>query len=187
MCNQEQNSMLSEVLKDFVFPFLVGLTSYVLVAKIDEWKTRKKHSRLGVAIMASLIEEVKNGIGILNHFEASKDLPTTFIPNKSWSGTATVNDDVLLRIIEVDKDIKHEHYPPTDIRIHCKNYFDMMASQWNSNIMSLEKNTPQQIVIAQAQSMITNGKYLEAAQGVLAMLETTKKLLKNNSNKIIPS
>jgi hypothetical protein len=186
MSNQDESLILYEVLKELVLPFLVGLTSYLLVAKIDEWKSRKKHSRLGVAIMASLIEEVKTGISILNHFETSKELPILFIPNKSWYGNATVNDDVLLRIIEVDKVIKYKHFPPSEIRIHCKNYFEMMASQWNNNIMSLEKNTPPLNVIAQAQGMLTKGEYLKAAISVLAMLERTKELLKDNAKKVIP-
>jgi hypothetical protein len=186
MLNQCKSTILSNVLNDFVIPFLVGVTSYILIAKLDDWKNRKKHSRLGVAIIGSLIEEVKTGITILNQFQATNELPLTFIPTKSWSGNATVNDDILLRIIKVDKDVKHKHFPPSEILIHCKNYFEMMATQWNNNIILLEKNTPPEIVIGQAKGMLQHGNFLIAAQGVLAMLETTVKLLKANSQKTFP-
>ena len=178
--------ILSDFFNDFVIPFLVGVTSYILIAKIDDCKNRKKHSRLGVAIIGSLIEEVKTGIAIMNQFQATNELPLTFIPTKSWSGNATVNDDILLRIIEVDKDVKHKHFPPSEILIHCKNYFEMMATQWNNNIISLEKNTPPEIVIVQAKGMLQHGNFLIAAQGVLAMLETTKRLLNGNLVRFCP-
>ena len=79
----------SDFFKIFVGPFFVGLTSYILIAKCDEWKTRKKQSKIGVSIIDSLIEEVNTGIRIFYQFNNQKDLPTAYLPNKSWSGIST--------------------------------------------------------------------------------------------------
>lgn len=185
MCHSQNNTIM-EILKGFIGPIFIGFLSYLLTAKLDDWKNRKKQSKLGVAIMDSLIEEVTNGIGILTHFQNSNELPTVFMPNKSWNGQSTINDEILLRIIEVSENIQPDNFPPKDIRIHCKNYFDMIAGQWNSNINSLEKNVSPQIVIATANGYVGERRFLEASLGVLGMLNQTRTLLLKNVKRTIP-
>lgn len=180
MCHCHSNFIL-EILKGISGPIFIGFLSYVITAKLDDSKNRRKQSKLGVAIMDSLIEEVENGVGILTQYQNSTELPTVFMPTKSWNGQTTINDEVLLRIIEAD------HFPPKDIRIHCKNYFDMIALQWNQNINSLEKGVPVALVISVARLLASNGSQtLEGSKGVLKMLQQTRTLLFNNSKTVIP-
>jgi hypothetical protein len=186
MCPNGGNNLLTEIVKDFLMPLSIGVISYILFAKMDQWKTRKKHSRLGVAIMDSLIEEVNNGIIILKYFIQNDDLPKCLLPNKSWSGLQTINDDVLLRIIEVSKDKMAEHFPPKEIRIHCKNYFDIMTNEWNKYLTDSGEIKPPEIRMAFAKSLINERRFLEAAEKVLKMLEQTRLLLNENVNRIIP-
>lgn len=176
----------SDFFKIFVGPFFVGLTSYILIAKCDEWKTRKKQSKIGVSIIDSLIEEVNTGISIFHQFNNEKDLPTAYLPNKSWSGISTINDDVLLRIIEVSENINVNHFPPKEIRIHCKNYFEMIAGQWNANVQSINESTPNVIIINTADKLINQSRFLDAAIGVQKMLNQTRELLLKNSKKTFP-
>ena len=92
---------------------------------------------------------------------------------------ATINDDILLRIIEVSKDKIVGIYHPKDIRIHCKNYFDHITCSWNDNL-SAPFNT------LFAQNLIQKGGYLTAAKDVLIMLEQTQMLLLKNSKETFP-
>lgn len=186
MCHCHSNFIL-DILKGISGPIFIGFLSYVITAKLDDWKNRRKQSKLGVAIMDSLIEEVENGIRILTHYQNSNEVPTVFMPTKSWNGQTTINDEVLLRIIETSENIKADHFPPKDIRIHCKNYFDMIAGQWNQNINSLEKGVPVALVISMARQLASNGSQtLEGSKGVLKMLQQTRTLLLNNSKTVIP-
>ena len=50
-----------------VFPFFVAIACYVLFDRLGEWKQRRRTSKLGVAIIESLVEEVRNGLDILNN------------------------------------------------------------------------------------------------------------------------
>lgn len=180
MCCLHEDVALVEIVKDFIFPIGVGLITYLLFAKLDEWKKRRSQSRLGVAIIDALIEEVKNGIKILDRFIKTQQPSGSALPRKSWTGMNTISDDVLLRIIEVSKDVAPKNFPPKDIRIHCKNYFDHMAPTWDiveSGQTGWEST---------AASAITTAKYPEAARGVLMMLEQTKGLLETNSRRMMP-
>lgn len=177
MCCVQEDIAFVEILKDFVFPICVGLITYLLFAKLDDWKKRRSQSRLGVAIIDALIEEVKNGIEILDRFIKTQKPSGVALPRKSWSGMNTISDDVLLRIIEVSKDVTPEDFPPKDIRIHCKNYFDHMAPTWDT----IESGQPDWH--KRAAGLI---RYPEAAKGVLTMLEQTRKLLETNSNRMMP-
>lgn len=174
-----------DITKDILLPLTIGVISYLLFAKFDQWKIRKKQSRLGEAVIDSLIEEVRNGIAILENFATKDELTSHYLPSKSWNGMQTINDDVLLRIIEVTKDKVPDHFPPREIRIHCKNYFDIMADQWNHNVALIGKQSHNQ-TITFASDLINERRYLEAAKGVLKMLLQTKILLKENADKLMP-
>ena len=117
--------------------------------------------------MESLLEEVNNGINIMKNQQL---IP---LPVKSWNGVTTVSDDVLLRIIAVSRNKKSVGFTPQEIRIHCKNYFEYMATNWETAIKS---NSPQNI-----QSL---GGYVQAAERVRDMLVQCRNLLEENATKV---
>lgn len=164
--------MRGVIIDNFALPFAVAVITYWLIKKHDERINRKNYSTLGVAIMESLLEEVNNGIKIMKNQQL---IP---LPVKSWNGIMTVSDDVLLRIIGVARNKKSIGFAPKEIRIHCKNYFEFMATNWETAIKS---NSPQNI-----QSLINQGKYVQAAEGVRDMLVQCRDLLEENAKKMFP-
>lgn len=122
--------------------------------------------------MESLLEEVNNGINTMKNQQL---IPLSV---KSWNGVTTVSDDVLLRIIAVSRNKKSVGFTPQEIRIHCKNYFEYMATNWETAIKS---NSPQNI-----QSLISQGEYVQAAEGVRDMLVQCRNLLEENATKVFP-
>ena len=165
--------MYGSLFDKFILPFTVAVITYWLFKKNDEYIKRKQYSMLGVAIIECLLEEIENGIEIM------KNNYLNLLPVKSWIGVLTIPDDVLLRIISVAKDSKPISFKPRDIRIHCKNYFDHMAASWMSAIQS---NNPQLAI----HQLLTQGKFIEAAEGVVAMLNQCKALLEENEKRFFP-
>lgn len=183
MCNSTQEIWLQEILVSGLLPLAVGVISYILVAKLDDWKKRRQTSKLGVAVLEGALEEVNNGIKIMSAFwKNQSEPPRAFLPNKSWHGTTTINDEVLLRIIASSEGAKSVSFPPREIRIHLKNYFDFMTGEWNKNLHS--DNQPDQITIAKAKDLIEGRKFLEAANQVRQLLEQSIELLEKNSKRI---
>jgi hypothetical protein len=172
---------MNEFIKAVVFPFIVAVVTYLLFKRLDEWSNRRKYSRLGVAVIESLLEEVTNGVRILESFHKTREATSQLLPRRSWSGMNTISDEVLLRIIEVSKNIKPKGFHPREIRIHCKNYFEHMTFSWD--YVSYTKADWQKV----ANGFIDEGKYVEAAQNVKFMLVQTKELLERNSNKWFPN
>jgi len=93
-------------IEKFFVPIAVAAVTYWLVKKHDENVKRRQYSTLGVAIMESLLEEVNNGISIMNNRQLAP------LPVRSWDGVRTVSDDVLLRIIAVSKNVRPVRFPP---------------------------------------------------------------------------
>jgi len=170
----ETNTIVASVVDNFALPFAVAVVSYWLFAKNDEYKKRKNYSRLGVAIIDALIEEVQNGLKLLENAKNTGTVSADKLPRKSWSGMSTIPDDVLLRILEVSKKIKPIGFHPSEIRIHCKNYFEHMTTNWDG------------VISGKLSALHYLSTYPEAAKGVLAMLEQTKELLHENSTKLFP-
>lgn len=162
-------------IEKIIVPIIVAAVTYWLFKKNDENIRRRQYSTLGVAIMESLLEEVNNGIVIMNE---RKYIP---LPVKSWDGMKTVSDEVLLRIIAVSKKINPVGFPVRDIRIHCKNYFEHMSINWALAVTPISLATDDQL-----NEMIVEEHYLEAAEKVKAMLIQCKELLENNSKRIFP-
>ena len=170
------------------FPFIVALACYILFDRLGDWKQRRRISKLGAAVIESLIEEVRNGLGILNNtFNLLAAQPANALipslPRKSWSGMSTIPDDVLLRIIESAEGEKQEGFPCREARIHCKNYFEFICGSFD-HVSQAQATGGNWIPVAQ--NLLMNGKYIEATQGVLDMLENTKRLLDQNAKRIIP-
>jgi len=171
---EESNILITSVIDNLALPFLVALGTYWLISKKDEDEKKRNYSRLGVAIIEALLEEVENGIKTLDGAKQSGKVSANTLPRKSWSGMSTIPDEVLLRILEVSKNVTPKSFQPKEIRIHCKNYFDHMTPTWDDVI--LKKLKPSQCL----------DTYIEATNGVLAMLKQTKELLSENSNKWFP-
>lgn len=183
MCNSTQEIWIQEIIVSGLLPIVVGIISYLLVAKLDDWKKRRQTSKLGVAVLEGALEEVKNGIKIMSDFLGNQtEPPRAFLPNKSWHGTTTINDEVLLRIIASSEGVESVSFPPREIRIHLKNYFDFMTREWDKNLLS-STNQSEQITIAQAKNLIEERKFLEAANQVKKLIEQTIDLLEKNSKR----
>ena len=183
MCNEKTESIIfiQGLIENFIFPFLVAVTSFVLLTRLTVWRDRRDKSRLGVAIIESLIEEVRNGIKIMEESINQQQQPTTLLPRKSWNGMTTIPDDVLLILLKISQNVESKGFKIKEIRIHCKNYFDHLTSTWDDRV-SKSQNWE-----VNANSLINNSKFVEAAQGVLRMLEQAKELLENNSKKKFPN
>ena len=94
---------LMDFLTGVVFPLLVAVIAYYFISKRDEYKNRKRMSRLGIAVIDSLLEEVRNGVEILTAISNNEAFTKRMLPRKSWYGMPTISDEILLRIIEVSK------------------------------------------------------------------------------------
>lgn len=160
------------VIEKFLIPIAVAVITYWLLKKSDEYIKRRQYSTLGIAIMESLLEEVNNGIDIMTSTQLIQ------LPVRSWDGVKTVSDDVLLRIIAVSKGIRPVTFPPREIRIHCKNYFEHMSANWSTAIQQAKKNN-----LSPLQAL---GNYVDAAKNVKAMLTQCKELLEENVKKAFP-
>ena len=161
------------VIEKFLIPIAVAAVTYWLFKKNDEYIKKQQYSTLGVAIMESLLEEVNNGIEIMRN---QQPIP---LPVKSWDGIKTISDDVLLRIIAVSKDIRPTSFPPREIRIHCKNYFEHMSVNWAYALQSSMQNNQSQLI-----ALADNGNYVQDAENVKAMLTQCKELLEKNAKKL---
>lgn len=189
---------LSYFLSNVLLPIVIAIVTYLLVDRLGEWKNRKKYSRLGVAIIECLQEEIKHGIEIMqatqNRMDGNNQInespPNALLPNKSWNGMTTIPDNVLLRIIEVAADKEIEEFPPKECRIHCKNYFEHMCGNYNNKaVPEARKLFDEQKDWRDAFKPYLNkdtGIYLQSADNVLQMLEGSKIMLQRNSNSLIP-
>lgn len=164
--------ILHNIIWKFVVPITVSFVAYWLLKKSDENTRRRRYSILGVAIMESLLEEVNHGITIM------KNRQRTLLPVKSWYGVKTVSNDVLLRIIAVSMNITKKGFPPREIRIHCKNYFEHMSVRWE-NAVKISQGDNGAII----NNLVDNCNFVQAAEGVRDMLVQCKELLDNNAKK----
>jgi len=178
----------------FILPIIIAIITYTIVDRLGEWKKRRQFSKLGIAIINSILEEIGHGISQLETF--LKDFKTSNpinkiigLPNQSWSGMDTISDDVLLRIIEISDNYNPKPYHPKNIRIHCKNYFKHI-----SNNVMIEINRA--VKITKSMRLLTDDEYkgfskvvkvyIKNSKDVQTMLNDTVKLLDKNSSKIIP-
>jgi hypothetical protein len=160
------------VIEKFVIPIAVAVVTYWLFKKSDEYIKRREYSTLGLAVMETLLEEINNGITIMREHAL---LP---VPVKSWDGVKTISDDVLLRIIAVTRDCHPITFPPREIRIHCKNYFEHMSLNWSVAIQRED--------LTYMHALTTEYQYVQAAERVKVMLVQCKGLLEENVKKKFP-
>lgn len=121
--------MFLEMLK-IVLPFLLGIyASYFLMKK--EWRRRENdHRLLGLAIIDSLLSDVRNGLDVIGEFQARGKKGIATLPNNSWKGVDTIPNEVLIEVVRVSSAIPHRDYHPRDIRTHCNNYFTDTCKDW---------------------------------------------------------
>ena len=168
--------------ENVVAPVLVAAIAYFLFGKIDELRKRRSYSKLGIAILNTLIEEVQNGRdSIRNILDPMISTIPNPLPRKSWNGINTIPDEVLLRILEVTKKKKDIGFPSNEIRIHTKNYFDHMTSNWDQVVSVATQGHDFKKYARQ-----NFPKYDKAATGVLDMLKNIKQLLEENSKRLLP-
>ncbi|MBL7738022.1 MAG: hypothetical protein JNK14_02300 [Chitinophagaceae bacterium] len=175
------NSFISDVLiQKIIIPIGIACLTWIVFRLLDEWKKRRDQSILGIAIIDALIEEVQTGISIIRQTETDTVNVGRRVPVKSWDGMKTIPDEILLRIIAISRSVKPVSFPPYQIRTHCKNYFDHMATSWD--LAMSDKNEWK----ARTTYLIKEGKFLEAANGVLQMLQQCRTLLEKNSKARFP-
>lgn len=188
--------------KNLVLPIGVAVLAYWMTTFLGESKNRKNYSRLGVAIMESLIEEVRTGLNTLDrlnkYLQDSSTDNTRFnnlLPVRSWEGPQTVPNEVLLRILASSEGITAP-FPPSEIRIHCKNYFSHICGNVNAMIQNLDNAilNSHSLLIRDSRIQLNGmlgtgegqGNYMEATQKVLGMLEIVRDTLDKNSRKKMP-
>ena len=181
--------------QNVVLPILIAIITYVLVDRLGEWKARRNDCKLGIAILDSLLGEIRTGLDIMRSTYAQAQQvafkqPMDLLPTETWSGMQqTITDQVLLRIISVSKDITVPSFHPTAIRNVCKDYFTHMCANYKAIILSTPA-TQQQSLSTQFLSLLggnpNQSKYIATTEQVIEMLELTKKLLDQNSKRWFP-
>jgi hypothetical protein len=181
----------------FFLPVGVALATYWAVDKLGEFKKRRDYSRLGVAIIESILEEVDIGISLMTQaWNAAEDndyskLPSGTLPHQSWNGMTTIPDEVLLRLIAASASTKRkfESFPPRQCRTHCKNYFMHIKPNYDmihSASRDLAKSNQDWRLPIHNVLSDEGSHYLQAARGVKRMLEDAKQLLEDNANAKFP-
>ncbi len=173
--------------KNGILPVLVGITTYLLVDRLGEWKTRRNNSMLGAAIVDSLLGEIRTGLKLMKstqeQIQQNLPPPNVLLPMASWSGMQTIPDQVLLRILAASKNISTQSFHPKAIRNVCKDYFNHMCTNYNATITDPhEGNQKLHMLLGEAPDQ---GRYINTAQLIIEMLEQTKGLLEQNSKRWI--
>ncbi len=180
------------IVKSIVFPLVVAILGYIAVNRLGEWKDRKNTSILGIAIIDTLIEEVQTGLRIYKEtYEratAAGPIPTgpiaTGIPPKSsWdNGMNTIPDKVLLRIIAASRNVEPASFPLVQIRSHCKNYFDIITTNFE---LAAQDQFSRERLKSVLDPSIEHG-LMKGTENVLKMLNQAKDVLADNSKKCFP-
>jgi hypothetical protein len=182
--------------KNIVLPVLIAIITYLLVDKLGEWKKRRNDCRLGIAILDSLLGEIRTGLNLMNFTyaqaqQATFQLSISLLPTKSWSGMQTIPDQVLLRIIAASENVVARSFHPSTVRNVCKDYFDHMCANYNAIINNITPGMGQQILRTQFLTLPggspDQGKYLATTQSVIEMPEQTRELLDQNSKRRFPN
>lgn len=179
-CIQNTEALLAKILT----PFLVAALTYFIFGKIDDLKKRKLHSILGKSVLSLLKNEIEKGLSemsrVIFKLEKKEDcIEYNYLPNKTWSGVNTINDDVLLRILVLSGD-KKDGFPLSEVRIHVKNYFEYIVANWNSHLKQILDNK------SSFSELYRYKSYIEATTNVIKMLNSIIDLLDKNSHKIWP-
>lgn len=189
--DQQWVDVVGMLVSKFLIPIGVAFIAYIAFDMWGEWRKRRKYSRLGVAIIEALQEEIRHGIEQMwRHVELIDAYgprpPLDSLPKKSWNGMSTIPDGVLLRIIETSSKLHYEEFQPKDCRIHCKNYFEHMCDNYNRAIDQAIELTQKGQDWRPPFLLYLDGGYIEAAKQVNQMLQNAKDLLEKNSRAWFP-
>lgn len=180
------------IVKGIVFPLAVAILGYIAVNRLGEWKDRKNTSILGIAIIDTLIEEVQTGLKIYKDtYERAISpgpIPTGLVatgmpPKSSWdNGMNTIPDQVLLRIIAASRNIAPASFPLVQIRSHCKNYFDIITTNFE---LAAHDQFNREALRSALDPSHEHG-LMKGTENVLKMLNQAKNVLSDNSKKWFP-
>ena len=171
--------------------FVVAMVTYMAQAQLGEWKKRRDASRLGVAVIDSFLEEIKNGLQMMEAFQKSPPqsvppgTPVGLMPHHSWEGMQTVSDQVLLRILALFDHETETHETETndflcrDIRSHCKNYFENICGNINNY---LQKENYSQVMSYVGRERDEN-TYVKDTEKLHKMLTRAREKLMGNAKK----
>ena len=115
--------------------------------------------------------------------------PQGLLPNRTWSGMATIPDEVLLRILATSAHRSFKSFHPSECRIHCKNYFGNICENYNrvlGQCTNIAAQGQDWRVLMRAMLTEDHGHYIEATKGVDQMLRDIKQLLVENTKRIFP-
>ena len=178
LCTETNDTWLSGFIQYFFAPFIVAAVSYYLFGLRDEYKKRKNFSKLGVELLSTIIEEVETGRNIIrNTLDPSNNKYPGNLPNKSWSGINTIQDEILLRIFAVSENTPEQGFPAKQIRTHLKNYFEHMIPNWET--IHTSGKIPSEAAKLWA-------SYDGIATQVLQMLVHVRSLLEQNTKRLFP-
>jgi len=188
------NAFLVDLLKGVVLPIFVSAVTTLVFGLLNEGKRKRGTSLLGVAIIESLQEEVRNGISIMTEqletIKRSDPNPLShYLPSESWQGVATIPNDVLLQLRDISKDRRFSGFAPSEIQMHCKNYFRYMCTNYNNAVNNAREGARKGYDWKPIMLRLLDpnqGHFIESAQQVYQLLEDSKALLAKNAKARFP-
>jgi len=145
-------------------------------------RTLSEEIGIGVKIMNNTVVTIENG-------DYNKITPV-LLPNKTWNGVETINDTVMIRIINTSYGDYGYKWHPTKVRSHCKNYFEYLRSNFENYInIYLEKRNK----LSREGKMKYLSDFVKSTRGfiddseeVLAMLKVIENNLDDNARNKFP-
>ena len=126
------------VLKTFVYPVAVALIIFYINYLLKEFRERKRYSLIGKAILESLLEEVTNGIKIMNS-DKNNNIIVHVLPKGSWDGITTIPEQTLERLLMLKERSEYSGFPVKEIRIHTKTTLNTLQlttrRQWKMELI----------------------------------------------------
>ena len=191
---------LSEVIKtglaSVVLPMIVAVLTFLASDRLTDGKKRQEQSKLGVAVLQTLEEEIVTGIETMKQaLAASRDMgallpPGSLMPNKTWSGMQTISDDVFMRLIEVSEGVTSQGFPLRECRTHLKNYFEHIVGNVNAattaaGTFGADRHIQWRATLNRAIGDEVTG-YIASSEKVLAMVRHGQHLLAANARRFRP-
>lgn len=183
-------------LTSVVLPMIVAVLTFLASDRLTDGKKRQEQSKLGVAVLQSLEEEIVTGIATMKQaLAASHDLstllpPGSLLPSKTWSGMQTISDDVFMRLIEVSESEPTQGFPLRECRTHLKNYFDHIVGNVNAATAAAatfgaDRDLQWRAVLNRAIGDEATG-YIASSEKVLTMVRHGQALLAANARRFRP-
>jgi len=184
------------ILMNLILPITIAIITYLCVDYLGERKKRKNYSKLGVSVLESLQEEIRTGIKVMTENRDkivinNPQLNPFLLPDKSWNGMTTISDEVMLRILSVGSDIIVGEYRILDVKIHCKNYFVNICTNYrqsleNALLLIRSGNPNWASAFGTMFSPQNSQEFIKCSQNVYELLQKAKEMLEKNSKKWFP-